>query len=46
MSEGRERCELGRLVKRKPRWLIRWGMTLLFAVMVLVFWVMKNVLAP
>jgi|LDZU01.1.fsa_nt_gi hypothetical protein len=46
MSEGRERCELDRLVKRKPRWLIRWGMTLLFILMILIFVVMKTVLAP
>ncbi|MBN2033530.1 MAG: hypothetical protein JW836_09655 [Deltaproteobacteria bacterium] len=46
MSEGRERGELDRLVKKKPGWLIRWGMTLLFAVMALIFWATKNILAP
>ncbi len=46
MSGDRSRFELDRLVNRKPRWFIRWGMTILFILMILIFVVMKNVLAP
>lgn len=46
MGEEKERGELDRLLTRKPRWAIRWGMSILFVVMALAFWVMKNVLAP
>ncbi|GAB6280536.1 MAG: hypothetical protein STSR0007_06140 [Thermovirga sp.] len=46
MSSDRSRFELDRLVGMRPRWLVRWGMTILFAIMVLAFAVMKYVLAP
>ena len=46
MSEEKEHRELNRLLKIKPGWTIRWGMTILFAVMALIFWAMKNTLAP
>lgn len=45
MSGDRSPLELDRLVNKKPRWFIRWGMTILFAIMVLIFIVMKSVLA-
>lgn len=46
MSGNRSRFELDRLLSKRPRWLVRWGMTILFVVMALIFAVMKNVLAP
>jgi len=46
MSEDMTHSELARLVNKKPRWLVRWGMTILFVIMALIFVVMKNVLAP
>ena len=46
MSDDTGRSELDRLVKKKPRWIIRWGMTILLVLMALAFAVMKYVLAP
>jgi hypothetical protein len=46
MRKDMDRSELDRLINRKPRWFIRWGMTILLAIMILVFMVIKGALAP
>ena len=46
MSDDTGRSGLDRLVRKRPRWIIRWGMTVLLVIMALIFWAMKNVLAP